>query len=91
MPCVGFRMRRPASFRNIPIIRCTRPRTLPGRSSCSTRALLIDGTLDAVLNQHPQTVLLNAVRLFTNLREGRSAHAGVESVRISIVLRENLP
>jgi len=56
-----------------------------------TRALLIDGTLDAVLNQHPQTVLLNAVRVFTNLRDGRSAHAGVESVRIGIVLRENLP
>ena len=56
-----------------------------------TRALLIDGTLDAVINQHPQTVLLNAVRIFTNLREGRSANAGVEPVRISIVLRENLP
>lgn len=56
-----------------------------------TRALLIDGTLDAVLNQHPQTVLLNAVRTFTNLRDARSANAGVEAVRISIVLRENLP
>jgi LacI family transcriptional regulator len=56
-----------------------------------TRALLIDGTLDAVINQHPQTVLLNAVRIFTNLRDGRSANAGVEPVRISIVLRENLP
>ncbi len=56
-----------------------------------TRALLIDGTLDAVINQHPQTVLLNAVRIFTNLREQRNAHAGVEPVRISIVLRENLP
>jgi len=56
-----------------------------------TRALLIDGTLDAVINQHPQTMLLNCVRIFTNLREGRSATAGVEPVRISIVLRENLP
>jgi len=56
-----------------------------------TRALLIDGTLDAVITQHPQTVLLNAVRIFTNLRDGRSANAGVEPVRISIVLRENLP
>ena len=53
--------------------------------------VLIDGTLDAVINQHPQTVLLNAVRIFTNLREQRNAHAGVEPVRISIVLRENLP
>jgi LacI family transcriptional regulator len=56
-----------------------------------TRALLIDGTLDAVINQHPQTMILNTVRIFTNLRDGRSATAGVEPVRISIVLRENLP
>lgn len=56
-----------------------------------TRALLIDGTLDAVLNQHPQTVLLNAVRIFTNLRDGRNAKAGIEPLRISIVMRENLP
>lgn len=56
-----------------------------------TRSLLIDGTLDAVINQHPQTVLLNAVRIFTNLRDQRNANAGVEPVRISIVLRENLP
>ena len=56
-----------------------------------TRALLIDGTLDAVINQHPHTMVLNCVRIFTNLREGRSATSGVEPVRISIVLRENLP
>lgn len=56
-----------------------------------TRALLIDGTLDAVINQHPQTMVLNTVRIFTNLRDGRSATAGIEPVRISIVLRENLP
>jgi LacI family transcriptional regulator len=56
-----------------------------------TRALLIDGTLDAVITQHPQAVLLNAVRIFTNLRDGRGAAAGVEPVRISIVMRENLP
>ncbi len=56
-----------------------------------TRALLIDGTLDAVLNQHPQTMILNTVRIFTNIRDGRSPSAGVEPMRISIVLRENLP
>ena len=56
-----------------------------------TRALLIDGTLDAVINQHPHTMLLNCVRIFTNLRESRSATSGVEPVRISIMLRENLP
>ncbi len=56
-----------------------------------TRALLIDGTLDAVINQHPHTMVLNCVRIFTNVRDGRSATTGVEPVRISIVLRENLP
>jgi LacI family transcriptional regulator len=56
-----------------------------------TRALLIDGTLDAVINQHPHTMVLNCMQIFTNLREGRSATSGVEPVRISIVLRESLP
>jgi LacI family transcriptional regulator len=56
-----------------------------------TRALLIDGTLVAVINQHPQTMVLNTVRVFTNLRDGRSATVGVEPVRISIMLRENPP
>jgi LacI family transcriptional regulator len=56
-----------------------------------TRALLTDGTLDAVINQHPQTMILNTVRIFTNLRDGRRPTAGVEPMRISIVLRENLP
>lgn len=56
-----------------------------------TRALLIDGTLDAVINQHTHTMVQNCVRIFTNLREGRSATSGVEPLRISIVLRENLP
>jgi LacI family transcriptional regulator len=56
-----------------------------------TRALLIDGTLDALINQDPQTMIVDCVRIFTNLRDGRRALAGVEPVRISIVLRENLP
>ena len=56
-----------------------------------TRALLIDGTLDAVITQTPQSVVGNAVRVFANLREGRDAMAGVEALRLSIVLRENLP
>ncbi len=56
-----------------------------------TRALLIDGTLDAVINQHPHTMLLNCVRIFTNLRDRRNPTSGVEPVRISIVLRESLP
>ncbi len=56
-----------------------------------TRAYLIDGTLDAVLTQSPGTVITNCVRIFDNLRAGRAALVGVEPVRMSIVMRENLP
>jgi LacI family transcriptional regulator len=56
-----------------------------------TRALLIDGTLDAVITQSPNSVVTNAVRVFCNVRDGRDPMAGVESLRLSIVLRENLP
>ena len=56
-----------------------------------TRALLVDGSLDAILNQNIHSTVLNAVRIFTNLREGRDAVAGVEPMQISIVLNENLP
>jgi LacI family transcriptional regulator len=56
-----------------------------------TRALLVDGSLDAVITQHPQTMVLNCARIFANLRDGRDAMTGVEPVRISVVMRENLP
>jgi LacI family transcriptional regulator len=56
-----------------------------------TRALLVDGTLDAVITQHPQTMVMNCARIFSNLRDGRDAVSGVEPVRISVVMRENLP
>jgi LacI family transcriptional regulator len=56
-----------------------------------TRALLIDGTLDAVITHTPQSVIGNAVRIFVNLRDGRDVMGGVDPLRMSIVLRENLP
>ncbi len=56
-----------------------------------TRGLLIDGTVDAILTQHPQNMIMNCVRIFGNLREKKEALAGVEAVRISVMLRENLP
>lgn len=55
-----------------------------------TRALLSEGTLDVLINQDPQTMILDCVRIFTNLRDGRAATAGVEPVRINLVMRENL-
>ena len=47
--------------------------------------------MDAVINQHPQNLVHNSVRVFANLRERKPALLGVEAVRISVVLRENLP
>lgn len=56
-----------------------------------TRTLLIDGTMDAVINTTPQTIVNHSVRIFSNLRDGKGAMVGVEPVHISVVLRENLP
>jgi len=56
-----------------------------------TRALLVDGSLDAILNQNLHSTITNSVRIFANLREGREAMAGVESMQIGVVLNENLP
>jgi len=56
-----------------------------------TRSLLIDGTMDAVLTQTPQSVIMNCVQIFTNLRDRKDPLAGVEANRISVVVRENLP
>lgn len=56
-----------------------------------TRALLVDGSLDALINQNLHSTIMNSARIFANLREGREAMAGVESMQISVVLNENLP
>ena len=47
--------------------------------------------MDAVLTQTPQSVIMNCVQIFSNLRERKDPLAGVEANRISVVLRENLP
>lgn len=56
-----------------------------------TRALLIDGTMDALITQTPQAMVGNCLKIFRNAREGRDALDGVKPVQFSIVLRENLP
>jgi len=56
-----------------------------------TRALLVDGSLDALINQNLHSTIMNSVRIFANLRESREAMAGVEPMQISVVLNENLP
>ena len=56
-----------------------------------TRAMLIDGTMDAAITQSPQTVIGNALKVFCNAAAGRDPMAGVEALRLNLVLRENLP
>ncbi|VTY34760.1 HTH-type transcriptional regulator MalR [Xylophilus ampelinus] len=56
-----------------------------------TRALLIDGSLDAVITQSPQTAMLSCVRIFANLRDRRDPLSGVEATRSQVIFRENLP
>lgn len=56
-----------------------------------TRGFLIDGSMDAVITQNPQSAVLNCVRMFTNLRDKRDAGSGIEAVRSQVIFRENLP
>ncbi len=56
-----------------------------------TRAMLIDGTMDAVITQSPQGAVMNCVRIFANLRDGRDPLSGTEPVRSQVIFRENLP
>ena len=56
-----------------------------------TRALLIDGSMDAVINQTPLTTILNSIRIFINLRDHRNVLSGVEATRMDVIFRENLP
>ncbi len=56
-----------------------------------TRALLIDGTMDAVITQNPQSTTMNCIRIFSNLRDKRAVMSGVDPVQSQIIFRENLP
>lgn len=59
--------------------------------SPDTRAMLMDGTMDAVITQSPQASLMECVTIFANLRAGRPALEGTTRSRTEIILRENLP
>ncbi len=56
-----------------------------------TRAMLIDGSMDAVITQSPQTAMMSCVRMFTNIRDKRELMSGVDAVRSQVIFRENLP
>ncbi|MEN3382662.1 MAG: LacI family transcriptional regulator [Hyphomicrobiales bacterium] len=59
--------------------------------SPDTRAMLIDGTMDALITQNPLTSLMDCVTIFSNLRAGRVPAEGTTRSRTEIILRENLP
>jgi LacI family transcriptional regulator len=59
---------------------------MPGyfhRAWTDTRALLIDGTMDAVITHNPQVAMVGCLAIFANLRAGRDAMHGFthQSVR----------
>jgi LacI family transcriptional regulator len=56
-----------------------------------TRAFLIDGTMAVAIHQNPQIEVMNCVRILANIREGKKPQEGIEPLRISLLVRENLP
>ena len=59
--------------------------------SPDTREMLIDGTMDAVITQNPQSSLMDCMTIFANLRAGRPAQDATTRSRTELILRENLP
>ena len=56
-----------------------------------TRAALVDGAIDAIINVPPEMLMRSAARIFCNLRDGRPPTSGIDPIPIGIFLRENLP
>ncbi len=56
-----------------------------------TRAMLIDGTMDAVITQNPRASFHACLAVFANLRAGRAPTYGIEMPRAEVIFRENLP
>lgn len=59
--------------------------------SPDTRTMLNEGKMDFALNQSHEKTVSNAIRIFTNIREGRPPEADVEKLVIELLTRENLP
>jgi LacI family transcriptional regulator len=56
-----------------------------------TRRHLMEGAMDAVINQDPVHEVTNAMRLLMNHRAQRDPMIAVEATRIEVFVRENLP
>jgi LacI family transcriptional regulator len=53
--------------------------------------MLLDGTMDAVITQNPQTSLMDCINIFSSLRAGRALQESTARSRTELILRENLP
>jgi len=56
-----------------------------------TRALLINGTMDAVITQSHLGIIMSCIRMFSNLRDQLDTMTAVDIVRSQVIFRENLP
>ncbi len=56
-----------------------------------SRRALLRGVLDAVIAQHPGHEARSAIRVLSALARKEPIHAEQETIRIDIVLRDNLP
>ena len=56
-----------------------------------TRQFLIDGVMDAVINQNARQEAINSMRMLANCHANRDPLANVEPSRIEVFVRENLP
>jgi LacI family transcriptional regulator len=56
-----------------------------------TRRYLMQGAMDAVINQDPAQEVIGAMRLLIAHRGQTGAPASVEATRIEVFVRENLP
>lgn len=68
-----------------------RPVVIAHELTASTRAALLDGTIDAVLNQDAGHEVRSAIRVLKAKADGLSVIAGQERIRIDIFLKDNLP
>lgn len=59
--------------------------------TADTRALLIEGVMDAVINSSPDEIIARALAHFTGRAEGQGSGVAALPVAMEIVFRENIP
>jgi LacI family transcriptional regulator len=56
-----------------------------------SRNMLLDGTMDTVITQNPETTLMQCVNVFLNIRANRQTDDGILPIQCEIIFRDNLP